>query len=187
MTARLLLARSAVVAALLVFAFVALVTGGGGASHVGSRLPSARSDEQAPRVRVPRSSAPRRVGESPKTAVTTFASVYINWNYADVATRLESLARVSVGQARAAMQLAAAQVAADPTLRGGGIANQGTVEAVGAVAGHPDEWAVVTLEQTKANHSSAYDGLGPAWHVTVATVQRQADGGWLVSGWQPEN
>ena len=108
MTARLLLARSAVVAALLVFAFVALVTGGGGASHVGSRLPSARSDEQAPRVRVPRSSAPRRVGESPKTAVTTFASVYINWNYADVATRLESLARVSVGQARAAMQLAAA-------------------------------------------------------------------------------
>jgi hypothetical protein len=46
---------------------------------------------------------------------------------------------------------------------------------------------VVTLEQTKASDSSAYEGLAPAWHVTVATVQRQPGGGWLVSGWQPEN
>jgi hypothetical protein len=124
---------------------------------------------------------------TPQLAVSAFAEVYINWDYSDVAARLMALAEAGVGQARAAMQLAAAQVSADPTLRGGGIANNGTVEAVGPIAGHADEWAVVTLEQTTAANSSAYDGLAPAWHVTVASVQRAPGGGWVVSGWQPEN
>jgi hypothetical protein len=199
MTSRLVALRAGVVAVLLLSATVALLVGGGAQRRpLLSRPPSARSDERgagsgdqgdAPRVRVPRPSSPRRIGGSvsPQTAVIRFANAYINWNYADVAVRLSALARISVGQARSAMQLAAAQVSADSTLRGSGIANQGSVEAVGAIAGHPDQWAVVTLEQTSASRSSAYQGLAPAWHVTVATVQRQPGGSWVVSGWQPES
>ncbi len=49
--------------------------------------------------------------------------------------RLRALAALSVGQARAAMTLAASQTATDYELRRGGVANHGTVEAV-APLGH---------------------------------------------------
>jgi hypothetical protein len=187
MTSRLLVVRAAIVGVLLLFAVVALVVGGAGA-RVPSRPDRAGRTSSAPAREVPSRHPTRSAGSSsPQQVVASFADVYINWSYSNVAARLTALANASVGQARSAMQLAAAQVSADSTLRGGGIANQGTVETVGPVAGHPDQWAVVTLEQTTASDSSAYEGLAPAWHVTVATVQRWPGGGWVVSGWQPES
>ena len=55
------------------------------------------------------------------------------------------------------------------------------------MAGHRDQYAVVTLERTTATDSTAYAGLAAAWHVAVATVAELAPGAWVVSGWQPEN
>jgi hypothetical protein len=123
---------------------------------------------------------------SPVAAVAAFASAYVNWDAQSVATDMRSLAHHSIGQARAAMQLAAAQTAGDYELQRGGIANQGVVEAVAPLRGHPDQYAVVTRELTTATATTAYQGLQPAWHVAVASVAETSRGRWVVSGWQPE-
>jgi hypothetical protein len=124
---------------------------------------------------------------TPVQAVEVFATTYINWTAATVSARLRALAEVSVGQARSAVSLAAAETAGDAELRRGGIANSGVVEAIGPVAGHAGEYAVVTRELTTASDSEAYRGLQPQWHVSVATVTRVQHGLWVLSGWQPEN
>ena len=124
---------------------------------------------------------------SAEAAVFAFANGYINWNARTVVADLRRLAADSVGQARSAMQIEAAQVAADYELRGGGVANAGTVEAVALLRGSKDEFVVVTRESTTASATDAYQGLRPAWHVTVATVRREPSGAWVLSGWQPES
>jgi hypothetical protein len=120
-------------------------------------------------------------------AVTAFASAYINWTARTVAGDLRSLAAGSVGQARSAMELAAAQTAADYQLQRGGIANSGQVEAVAPLRGRPNRYVVVTLERTTATATTAYQGLAPAWHIAIASVVQLAPGRWVVSGWQPES
>jgi hypothetical protein len=121
----------------------------------------------------------------PERAVRAFADAYINWTAATVTARLRALAGLSVGQARAAMTLAASETARDYELRRGGVANHGTVEVVARL--RPGQYVVVTRELTSASVSDAYRGLRPAWHVALATVTRVAGGGWALSGWQPEN
>jgi hypothetical protein len=123
---------------------------------------------------------------SPAQAVAVFAATYINWTAATVSVRLRALAEVSVGQARAAMSLAAAQTAHDDELQRGGIKNAGTVEAVAALQGQPHQYVVVTRERTTATNTSAYQGLQPVWHVSLATVTRVPGGLWVLSAWQPE-
>jgi hypothetical protein len=85
------------------------------------------------------------------------------------------------------MTLAAAETADDYELRRGGIANNGAVEAVSPLSGQRDQYVVVTRESTTATNTTAYQGLSPAWHVALATVQQLPGGGWVLSGWQPEN
>ena len=81
------------------------------------------------------------------------------------------------------MELAAAQTAGDYELQRGGIANSGTVEAVAPLLGRGGRYIVVTLESTTATNTTAYQGLQPAWHLTVATVSLLADGiGWSAAG-----
>jgi hypothetical protein len=120
-------------------------------------------------------------------AIREFATAYINWNAATVAARMRVLAAQSVGQARSAMALAAAQTAGDYELQQGGIANSGTVEAVAPLFGRPRQYVVATRETTTSADTDAYQGLRPAWHLTLATVTRLASGQWVLSGWQPEN
>jgi hypothetical protein len=124
---------------------------------------------------------------TPIQAVEVFTTAYINWTAADVSARLRALAEVSVGQARSAMSLAAGETAQDSELQRGGIANSGLVEAIGPVRGRDDEYAVVTRELTTATNRSAYRGLEPAWHVSLATVTPIRGGLWVLSDWQPEN
>ena len=116
-----------------------------------------------------------------------FAIRYINWNAATVTRQMQVLALASVGQARSAMALAAAQTQNDYELRHGGIANSGVVEAVAPLPGRRNEFVVVTQERTTATDTSAYAGLRPAWHVAVAGVTEIAPGQWVVSRWQPES
>ena len=116
-----------------------------------------------------------------------FATAYINWSAATVTADLQALAGASIGQARSAMQLAAAGTTHDYELRRGGIANAGTVEAIAPLGGRRDQYVVVTRELTSASNTAAYQGLRPEWHLTLATVTQIDPGEWVVSGWQPEN
>ena len=124
---------------------------------------------------------------SPVQAVQVFAQSYINWTAATVATQLHVLAQAAIGQARSAMTLAAGQVGHDSSIALGGIANSGTVEAIAPVTGENNVYAVVTRERTTATNTNAYQGLRPAWHVTLATVTEVFGHLWTISRWQPEN
>ena len=55
------------------------------------------------------------------------------------------------------------------------------------MTGERNVYAVVTREQTTATNTNAYQGLRPAWHVTLATVTEVDGRLWTISGWQPEN
>ncbi len=124
---------------------------------------------------------------SPVFVIEAFATAYINWTATTVTRTMRALTQISVGQARSEVLLAAAQTAQDYELRRGGIANAGVVEAIAPVAGHRDQYAVVTREQTTSTNTSAYQGLGPAWHLALATVTRLRPGQWVLSDWQPES
>jgi hypothetical protein len=116
-----------------------------------------------------------------------FANQYINWNARTVAADMRLLASESVGQAHAAMELAAGEVARDYELQRGGVANHGVVEGASPLTGPGGRWVIVTQERTTAAASSAYQGLAPQWHVIVARAIELAPGRWAVSLWQPEN
>jgi hypothetical protein len=120
-------------------------------------------------------------------AVRSFATAYINWTTDTVTADMRALAARSIGQARSALELAAAQTASDYELQQGGISNSGQVEVVAPLPSGRDRYVVVTREQTAATNTTAYQGLRPAWHVAMATVSLLAPGAWVVSGWQPES
>jgi hypothetical protein len=124
---------------------------------------------------------------SPTFVIQAFATAYINWSYRSVTATMRALTQLSIGQARSEMALAAAQTAEDYELRRGGISNAGVVEAIAPLLGHSREYAVVTRELTTAVHTAAYQGLRPAWHLSLATVTRMPSGEWVLSSWQPEN
>jgi hypothetical protein len=124
---------------------------------------------------------------SAAAAIESFATTYVNWSAQTVVTQLRALQADSIGQARSAMALAATQTAGDYELQRGGVQNSGTVVAVAPVSGQPNQYVVVTREQTSATNTTAYQGLGPAWHLTLATVAELSAGRWVVSGWQPES
>ncbi len=120
-------------------------------------------------------------------AIRRFAGAYINWTAQTVAADMRTLATQCIGQARSALQLAAAQTANDYELARGGISNRGSVEAVAPLPGGRGRYVVVTRETTTATETDAYQGLRPAWHVALATVVSTPGGRWVLSGWQPEN
>lgn len=155
-----------------------------------SRPPSAIALAQARHQYPAPPPPPERAAAASSTAasaVRDFASAYINWEAGTVSSDLRRLAQRSIGEARAAMELAAAQTASDYELRADGIANHGEVEAVARLPGHPDEYVVVTREQTTATGTSAYEGLAPAWHVALASVAELGPGAYAVSAWQPQS
>jgi hypothetical protein len=175
--------------AALIVAGALAITGCGSAHHKTtkpSKLAQARATHEYPSPPAPPQTA---IGarSTAEQAVRAFATAYINWTARTVAGDMASLAAHSVGQARSAMTLAAAQTADDYELQRGGIANQGTVEAVAPLPRHRNQYVVVTLEATNATNTTAYQGLRPAWHVALATVTEQQPGQWVVSAWQPEN
>jgi hypothetical protein len=163
---------------------------GGHAAHAPPRRPSPVAQANATHEYPAPPAAPQTASDGAATAVQAvraFARGYINWNARTVSADLRSLAARSVGQARAAMTLAAAQTTGDYELRRGGISNSGTVEAVAPLTGHDREYVVVTRESTSATNTTAYQGLQPAWHLALATVTELRPGAWVISGWQPEN
>jgi hypothetical protein len=155
-------------------------------STAAADLAQAQATHEYPSPPPPRQTA-RTASPTAVLAILRFATAYINWNAQTVAADMRSLAAQSVGQARSAMQLAAAGTAGDYELKRGGIANRGAVEAVAPLPGRRDQFVVVTLESTMATNTTAYAGLLPAWHVALATVTEQRPGQWVLSAWQPES
>ena len=151
-----------------------------------SKLQQAQATHEYPASSNP-SQRPDRTGNSPLQVLRAFANAYINWSAQTIAIHMRALADASIGQARSAMQLAAVNAAQDYELQRGGIANSGAVEAVAPLRGSSDRYVVITRELTTATATSAYQGLRPEWHVTVATVSELGPGQWVVSGWQPES
>ena len=194
--------RRALAAALLLTA--ALSPAGCGAFGAGPSPPAGPRTTASTQTTVPESklaiaqrtheypSPPQRQtaasgSRSPTFVIQAFATAYINWSYRSVSSTMRALAQISVGQARSETALAAAQTAQDYELRRGGISNVGVVEAIAPLLGHPREYAVVTRELTTAVNTAAYQGLRPAWHLSLATVTRLQSGQWVLSSWQPEN
>ncbi len=151
-----------------------------------SAVAQAQAVHEYPPSGEPRQRATSAAG-SPAVAVAAFASAYINWSAQTVSADMGALAARSVGQARSAVQLAAAETAGDYELQRGGIANSGLIEAIAPLRGHSNQYAVVTRELTTATATTEYQGLQPAWHVAIATVTEIAPGEWVVSGWQPQS
>ena len=161
-----------------------------GCGHAARRAPSAVGQAQATHEYPSPPPPPQTAAAAAPTAIRAiraFVTAYINWNAQSVSADMRTLAGESVGQARAAMTLAAAQTAGDYELERGGIANSGQVEAVAPLSGHRDEYVVVTRESTTASNTTAYQGLAPAWHVALATVQQLPGGRWVLNDWQPES
>jgi hypothetical protein len=183
MTARSIVLLTAACAALSGCAVLSSPSGPDPPSSAVSRAQSTH-ELASPR---PRQTVASPGAATPEEAVRRFARAYVNWTAESVTRDMTELASASTGQARSALQLAAAQTAGDYELKRGGIANSGTVEAVAPLTGSHNQYVVVTRESTTATADAAYQGLRPAWHVTIATVARLPSGGWVLSGWQPES
>jgi hypothetical protein len=125
-----------------------------------------------------------RVAPTPRAALTAFAELYINWSYKTLSAQQRTLAAISVGAARLAEQQAAATSAADNTLRQGHIHNSGQVTSIAPELTHRGTWVIVTQEQTGGD--AQYEGLPPAYHVTLARLAG-VPGGYAVSEWLPQS
>ena len=174
-------------AVLLSAAALAAGCGAGPGPHRGKRssVDVAQATHEYPSPKPPLQTA-SATSSNAVEAVRSFASAYINWTADTVVADMRGLASRSIGQARSTLELAAAQTASDYELQQGGISNSGAVEADAPLPSVGDEYVVVTRESTAASNTTAYQGLQPAWHVAIATVTR-VQGGWVVSGWQPES
>ena len=140
---------------------------------------------------------PRRaqVGESkllagagrptPEAALERYATAYLNWNAAHVIAIQHQLATISLGQARAQAQQAAASAARDPQLATSQVANRGRVIAIApGQADATGQWVIVTSEQTTGQGD--YQGLPATLHTIYAQLTSTPQG-WVISGWQPQN
>jgi hypothetical protein len=121
---------------------------------------------------------------TPQSALEHYARLYVNWSARTVAADQRELAAISVDQARAQAQQAAASYAQDQTLQQSGVANSGHLVAIASSITTPGQWVLVTSEQTTGKGD--YAGLPPTLHVTYAQVTR-ASTGWVVSEWAPQN
>ena len=121
-------------------------------------------------------------------AIAAFATGYINWTAADGRPRgMRALAQLSVGQARSAMALAAAQTAQDYELSAAGSPTRARSRRSPRCSGARRQYVVVTREQTTATNTTAYQGLARPGTSRWPPSRGSTTGGWAVSGWQPEN
>ena len=128
----------------------------------------------------------RRAGSStPEAALERYAAIYLNWSAPHVVAIQRQLAAISLGQARALAQQAAATAGRDTQLTNSQVANSGHVVALApgqdAAAG---QWVIVTRELTSG--PGDYAGLPPTLHIIYAKVTNTR-GGWVVNEWQPQN
>ncbi len=138
----------------------------------------------APPPPAPASQAPTRVRSTPAGAIAQFATLYMNWTWRTLAAHERELAALSVGAARLSEQQAAAAAVGDSTIAQSRVVNSGQIVSIARSLTNPEQWVIVTREQTGGN--SQYDGLGASYHVTLAELAQLNNGGWTVSQWLPQ-
>jgi hypothetical protein len=124
------------------------------------------------------------VKRTPAEALASFAAMYVNWSYRNLASEQRALAAISVGAARMAELQAAATSSSDTTISRARVANRGTVVSVARDRTQASAWVLVTREQTSG--SGDYEGLPGSYHVTVARLA-SVPGGYAVSEWLPQS
>jgi len=183
--------RLAVLVATVVLGFA---TTGCGLSDPYGRSSSTRSSATAPRVvdnevrpaqPYRDTSVPAAPAATPELAIERFARLYVNWTYRTLAAHRLQLARMAVGAAAAEQRRGAVESAHDYELAQGRVANTGQLVAVAVRRrGRAGQYVVVTRETTTG--ADTYEGLPPAYHVTLVTVAA-VGGGWAVSAWEPQS
>ena len=157
-------------------------TGGSEASETAS--PQNPGEPPAPAAASPSAQRPAEVQASASGALAAFAQRYSNWSYQTLSGDQRALAAISVGAARLSELQAAAASQGDSAIRRGHIENSGQIISIAADKAAPGMWAIVTREQTSG--SGEYEGLGAAYHVTLAKLAAVA-GGYAVSEWLPQS
>ena len=94
---------------------------------------------------------------TPQAALERYAHLYVNWTADSVAAVQRELASLSEGQARAQALQAAASYTRDQTLTQSGVANSGHLVAITPSLTTPEQWVLVTSEQTTGKGD--YSGL----------------------------
>jgi hypothetical protein len=141
-------------------------------------------ERPAPPPPSPQSQSPSSPAATPEQAIRQFALLYIDWTWRTLPTHLRQLAAVSVGAARLAEQQAAAAAGRDSEITATQVFNRGQVVSIAPSQALPDEWVIVTREQTGGN--AQYAGLQPSWHVTLAKLTHVSSG-YSISQWLPQN
>jgi hypothetical protein len=150
----------------------------------GAASPQNVGEPTAPAPSVPSAQAPADVQATPSAAISAFARLYVNWTYRTLAENQRTLAATAVGGARLSERQAAVSSQNDQTIARGHIYNRGQVVSVAADRRQPGWWVVVTREQTGG--SSQYEGLGAAYHVTLAQLTAVPTG-YAVEQWLPQS
>ena len=127
---------------------------------------------------------PVSVQATPEKALEAFAALYMNWTYRTLTEHQRMLAAMSVGAARLAEQQAVASSQNDTTIARGHIYNHGEIVSIAPDLAGTGSWVIVTREQTGGN--TQYEGLGAAYHVTIAKLA-SVPGGYAVEQWLPQN
>jgi hypothetical protein len=127
-----------------------------------------------------------RTASSPRAALAAFATASINWTWQTLAATDRRLAGMSIGPVQQQELQAAAQVAADATLRSTKTTNQGHVVAIAPASGEGAGTYVVVTREQSGSESNAALATAPAIHVVLAQVARQGSG-WAVSAWRPQS
>jgi hypothetical protein len=154
-------------------------------AHTNERASVQNVGEPAtPAAPAPGTQAPAHVEPTPNAAISAFARLYVNWSFRTLAEHQRALAAMAVGAARLSEQQAGASAAHDEALARGHIYNRWQVVDVAPDALRSGWWAIVTREQTGGN--AQYEGLRPAYHVTIAKLASVA-GGYAVEQWLPQS
>jgi hypothetical protein len=120
-------------------------------------------------------------GTTPKATLARAARLYGNWTSASAAHRLERIAALTVGQARAELRQAAAQAGTDPQQRGA--RGRASVEAIDLDGHGQRRRALVITRELVAAPDLPSEGW--RYRITVAVVERRASK-WVISRWLPQ-
>ena len=178
-----------VLALLVLVVFVLVALSGCTNPDATSGAVQASSPQNAGEMPAPASPSPQTqtaagAQTTPAAAVEAFARLYVNWTYRTLTSNQRRLAAMSVGPARLAEQQAAAASRADTTIARGHIYNTGQIVSVAPERSHTQTWVIVTREQTGG--SSEYEGLGAAYHVTLAKLAHIPQG-YVIESWLPQS
>lgn len=122
--------------------------------------------------------------QSPRRAASSFAKLWVNWDWRGVADQQRALARLATGQLAQQLKANATSARIDATLRRDKPGSRGAVAAIDLrTSGERATGIVVTREQT---YTDGRADLGSRRYRVYRIHQTRDRTGWEVSGWEPQ-